>query len=358
MKIHFFEPPAVQKVGGLDAAIQSMRTALQALGHEVSINSDAIAFGENTRVHFHGLWQRNFPALARECARLGVPYVVSPHGMLEPWARRTKWWKKWPYFQLVEKRWVAGAACVLATAKPEADRLARFFPHTRIDSLPLGLTADKRPDYASARARLGWNADETVLLFLSRIHEKKGLDLLLSALTECEADTPVRTETPRTGVSASRTRLVIIGPEEQPEYAARCRDFIARNATRLPRTDWIGPVWGEDRWSYFQGADLFCLPTHSENFGLAVLEACQVGTPALTTTETPWADTLGSGRGFIARPETADIRAQLARFFATPRQDETERTALAEWAWKNFDWPELAPRYAAMYSSLGKSDAR
>ena len=350
MKIQFFEPPAAQKVGGLDAAVQSMRSALQALGHEVSINAGAAAPDRSVTAHFHGLWQRNFPLLARECRRRGIPYVVSPHGMLEPWAWRRKRWKKWPYFHLIERRWIAGAACVLATAKPEAERLAKFFPRSRIESLPLGLTADKRPDYAAARSRLGWSADEAVLLFLSRIHEKKGLDLLLHALAGRGADTPVRKAGVRTGVSASR--LVIVGPDEQPEHAARCRAFIAQNSARLPRTDWIGPVWGEDRWPYFQGADLFCMPTHSENFGLAVLEACQVGTPALTTTETPWADVLTDGRGFIARPEVGDIRAQLARFFSAPRSTPAARAALGDWAWENYGWTKLAPRYAALYESL------
>ena len=340
MKIRFFEPPPEQKVGGLNAAIDSLRSALEKLGHKVGINGDAPMRGETDAVHFHGLWQRHFPALAAACRREGIPYVVSPHGMLEPWARRQKWWKKWPYFHLVEKRWIAGAASVLATAEPEAARLRGIFPKSRVESLPLGLTADKRPDHAAARARLGWNAEETVLLFLSRIHEKKGLDLLLSALAELH------------GTLHGAARLVIVGPEEQPGYAARCREFIAQNSARLPRTDWIGAVWGEDRWSYFQGADLFCLPTHSENFGLAVLEACQVGTPALTTTETPWAATLGSGRGFIARPDTADIRAQLARFFSKPRSSAEDRASLAAWAWENYDWAKLAPHYAALYAGL------
>lgn len=340
MNIHFFEPPPAQKIGGLDAAITSLGAAMKQLGHAVTVNAGLPASSTEAVVHFHGLWQRNFPALARECGRRGIPYVVSPHGMLEPWAWRQKRWKKWPYFHFVEKRWIAGAACVLATAKPEADRLAHFFPRSRIESLPLGLTAGKRPDYAAARARLGWNADETVLLFLSRIHEKKGLGMLLSALADLHGKIP------------RATRLVIVGPDEQPEYAARCRNFIAQNAARLPRTDWIGAVWGEDRWSYFQGADLFCLPTHSENFGLSVLESCQVGTPALTTTETPWADTLAAGRGFISRPETASIQAQLAQFFSAPRNTAAARAALADWAWENYDWARLAPRYAALYESL------
>ena len=310
------------------------------LGHTVLMNARLPEDAGPAVAHFHGLWQRNFPALARKCERRRIPYVVSPHGMLEPWARRQKWWKKWPYFHLVEKRWIAGAACVLATGKPEADRLAHFFPRNRIESLPLGLTADKRPDYTGARTRLGWKPEETVLLFVSRIHEKKGLDLLLHALAELHGTVPYT------------ARLAIVGPDEQPAYAAQCRDFISRNAGRLPRVDWIGPVWGEDRWSYFQGADLFCLPTHSENFGLAVLESCQVGTPALTTTETPWADEFTNGRGFIARPEAADLRALLADFFLEPRWAQERRQALSAWAWAGFDWAHLAARYASLYESL------
>lgn len=340
MNIHFFEPPPAQKIGGLDAAIKSLGTALNQLGHCVSVNAALPSSSARGVAHFHGLWQRGFPTLARKCRQLGIPYVVSPHGMLEPWAWKKKWWKKWPYFHVIEKRWIAGAACVLATAKPEADRLAQFFPRSRVESLPLGLTGDKRPDYTAARARLGWNADETVLLFLSRIHAKKGLDLLLSALSGLHGTLP------------PATRLVVVGPEEQPEYAAHCRDYIAQNSGRLPRTDWIGAVWGVERWSYFQGADLFCLPTHSENFGLAVLEACQVGTPALTTTETPWADVLTAGQGFIAQPEASSIRTELGKFFAEPRWAQERRQALSAWACSEYDWASLGPRYASLYESI------
>lgn len=275
MKLRFFEPPPAQKAGGLQAAIDSLRDALAALGHDVQINAGTPTRGSCDAVHFHGLWQPGFPALSRECTAAGIPFVVSPHGMLEPWARRKKWWKKWPYFQLVEKRWIRRAACLLATSEGEARRLREIFPVSRVECLPLGLTAAARPDYPRARESLGWANEETVLLFLSRIHEKKGLDLLLSALATSHGAWP------------GETRLVIVGPEEQPGYVARCRAFAAENASRLPRIDWRGAVWGAERWPFFQGADLFCLPTHSENFGLAVLEACQVGTPALTTTETP-----------------------------------------------------------------------
>ncbi len=333
MKLHFHEPPAAQRIGGLDAAIRSMQRAMEKLGHTVEVNPAARAANA---VHFHGMWQPGFPSLAGQYRALGVPCVVSPHGMLEPWAWRHKLWKKLPYWHLVEKRWTRRASCILATAKTEADRLLRFFPRTRIAALPLGLTGDTRPDYPAARAKLGWADDETILLFLSRIHEKKGLDLLLSALAA--ATLP------------GRTRLVIVGPDEQPAYAAHCRDFAKQNSARLPSVEWLGAIWGEARWAYLQGADLFCLPTHSENFGLAVLEACQCGTAVLTTTATPWAGPLAH-RGFICEPLVESVRAALFAFFQT-RPSPAQRASLAEWALANYDWNVLAPRYAELYASL------
>jgi len=151
------------------------------------------------------------------------------------------------------------------------------------------------------------------------------------------------------GTYPATTRLEIVGPEEQPGYSARCRAFIQANASRLPRIEWRGPVWGEERWPYLQGADLFCLPSHSENFGLAVLEAVQVGTPALTTTETPWATAL-AGRGYIGSPTVEGIKQALARYFTQP-QHPTPRQPSPPGPGITTIGDNLAPRYAALYHS-------
>jgi glycosyltransferase involved in cell wall biosynthesis len=344
MRIHFHEPPSAQRIGGLDAAIRGMEAALKALGHEVIINPNRSAPPADV-AHFHGLWQPAFRAAARSYQRRKVPCVVSPHGMLEPWAWRHKRWKKLPYWHFVEVPWVRRAACVLATAPSEARRLSKFLPKTFIEVLALGLTGDTSPAYQAARAKLGWALDDLVLLFLSRIHEKKGLDLLLEALTGVDPLPP-------------SCKLVIVGPEEQPEYADRCRRFAAANAARLPRIEWIGPAWGDDRWPYLQGADLFCLPTHSENFGLVVLEACQVGTPVLTTTTTPWADVLRGHGGYSAEPNVESIRAELQRFFAQGCATEVTREKVAQWARQTYDWRVLGPRYVALYERLAADTAR
>ena len=336
MKLSFLIPPPEKRTGGLDAAITGLRRALEekgiAVAHEMPAEN-----GTETVAHFHGLWQPEHARWSRACTARGIPVVISPHGMLEPWAWRHKWWKKWAYFHSVEKRHLGRAGAVLATASGEARRLGAFLPEQRIEALPLGLTGVARPDYENARAELGWRTQERVLLFLSRIHPKKGLDLFLRALAEMKRPRDVR--------------LVIVG-DGDAGYVRGLRQFAAEHALQLPRIDWIGAVWGEERWLYFQGADLFCLPTHSENFGLAVLEACQVGTPAMTTVDTPWAEHLADGRGFIGRAEVQSIRDTLKAFFARPRWTLKEREELADWAWTHFHWDALAARYIAFYESL------
>ena len=344
MKIHFHEPPPAQRMGGLDAAIRGMQAALEKLGHQVMVNPPADAEPPGA-AHFHGLWQPAFHAAAREYRSKRVPFVVSPHGMLEPWAWRHKRWKKFPYWHLVEKSWVRKAAAVLATAPAEAQRLKQFLPNTPIEVLPLGLTGEATADYTAARQKLGWGSNATVLLFLSRIHEKKGLDLLLEALAGMESLPPA-------------CKLVIVGPSEQPDYAGRCRQFAEANEKHLPRVEWVGAVWAEGRWPYLQGADLFCLPTHSENFGLVVLEASQVGTPTLTTTGTPWTDVLPKHGGFIAEPRVASLRSELKSFFARGRASAEQRAQLADWARQTYTWDALGPQYAALYERIAQSGAR
>lgn len=312
-----------------------MRAALER--HGIVVDENLPAAGPDHVVHFHGLWQMNHARTSRECRQRGVPYVVSPHGMLEPWAWRHKWWKKWPYFHLIEKYHLGHAAALLATGPMEASRLRRFAPRQRIEALPLGLTGDARPDYKHARQQLGWAAEEIVLLFLSRLHVKKGPNLLLHALASMKWP--------------AVTRLVIVGDGERA-YVESLKRFATDHAGSLPRIDWIGAVWGDARWKYFQGADLFCLPTHSENFGLAVLEATQVGTRTLTTVDTPWAKELSSGRGMITIPRVEAIRESLTTFFSHPRQAELQRSELSDWAWKRFAWSQLAPQYAEFYSSI------
>lgn len=331
------EPPSAQRAGGLEAAVRFLAEAVRALGHPVTVAEASgmprSEWEDVDLVHFHGLWQPPWPALGRELCARGVPYVVSPHGMLEPWAIRHKWWKKLPYWFAIERRFLLSAASLVATAPQEEARIRTLCKGHPAITLPLGLTGTARPRYREARAELGWAEGEPVLLYLSRLHVKKGLHLLLEALV----DLPL----------PPGTRLAVVG-EGEPAYVRRVRAFAKAQAAALPAIAWVGGVWGDARWAYFQGADLFCLPTHSENFGLAVLEALQVGTPVLTTDATPWKTQL-AGRGFIAQPTVKSLRKTLREALA---KMPLSRENIASWAWSEFDWATLAPRYVRFYRDM------
>jgi glycosyltransferase involved in cell wall biosynthesis len=290
-------------------------------------------------VHFHGLWQPAFLGISASCRRAGVPYVVSPHGMLEPWAWRHKRWKKWPWYYLFERRHLSGASRLLATSEAEARNLQMRFPSGDSRALPLGLTSDRGPGYAEARRKLGWGASEVVLLFLSRIHPKKGLDVLLHALSGLQPGSFVN------------VRLAVVGGGDEV-YLRELKGFASRESARLPRVDWVGEVQGEGKWGYFQGADLFCLPSYSENFGLAVLEALQVGTRVLTTTATPW-DVLPSlEAGVVVEPTLGAIRSALVAFLTNTEWTDARREMLAAAIRARFSWDVVGPAYVRFYEEV------
>ncbi len=348
MKLLFFEPPPSQRAGGLDRAIRSLEHFLRTSGVTVHCNPSKEMFeraDDSKLVHFHGLWQPNFPRVSAKCRRLRIPYVVSPHGMVEPWAWRHKWWKKRIYFQLVERRHVAGAARLVATSETEASNLKQFFPGSRCDVLPLGIAEARGPGYEDARRTLGWKSSELVLLFLSRIHPKKGLDLLIKSLAYLKE------------VARDRdARLVIVGDGDD-SYVGRLRRLAAKKlGTNLPVT-WTGGIWDDRKWAYLQGADLMCLPSHSENFGLVILEALQVGTPVLTTDQTPWSALPGLGGGWIVRPDVEPLTEALAEFFKGPRWTTEQRTRLAADVQSQFSWEKVGPAYIRFYEDILR-DAR
>jgi glycosyltransferase involved in cell wall biosynthesis len=341
MIVHFFEPHPAQKTGGLELAIRSLERFLRQAGVTGCSNPPIEGLGarEGEVVHFHGLWQPKFLRISAHCRRRRIPYVVSPHGMLEPWAWRHKRWKKWPWYHLFERRHLSGASRLLTTSEAEARNVKTYLPSTDCRALPLGLAAEHHPDYAASRRKLGWSDSEVVLLFLSRIHPKKGIDLLLRALAGLEPG------------SVRNVRLAIVGGGEA-RYVRELKTFTQRESHRLPRVEWLGEIWGDDKWNYFQGADLFCLPSYSENFGLAILEALQVGTRVLVTDQTPWDIVPSLGAGIIVEPEENAIRSALLKFLVNPGWTDAQREALASRICSRFSWDAVGPGYLRFYEEI------
>lgn len=347
MHVIFCELSPHLREGGLEKAASDLATCLRRQGCTIERlthlpRTKVSSLPKDTIVHFHGLWS---PAHTRASARLkanNIPALLSPHGMLEPWSWKHKRWKKLPYYWLCERHHMLRCRALVATGEQEAERCRKFAPGAPAHTISLGIDETIYPDYFAARTKLGWKPHERVMLYLSRIHPKKGLDMLLHALSlaDFSENNPVR--------------LVIVGSGSN-DYVSLCRQ-LAIKATRPGLTiEWKDGIWGEERWPYLQGADLTCLPTHSENFGYVVLESVLVGTPVLTTTGTPWSLLRDQG-SFICEPDTASIAEALADFLARERPDSQQRDALSSWTRKRYHWDQLAPAYIRLYQSILEGD--
>ena len=338
--LQFFTPPSELQVGGLKVAIDGMISCLEGIGWEIHLTHEDQGLRRGVALlHIHGLWRPKSLSISRAARKHNIPYVISPHGMLEPWARKSKRWKKGLYFQLFERSSFLNASAILATSKQESRNLAAYCPQLEplISTISLGLTPPSGvPSRDACRTDLGISDHERILVYLSRIDRKKGLDLLIRALAKQE---------PKPG-----TRLLVVGDGDE-RFQAELNDLVTGLSCQLPPVEFVGPVWGDAKWKYLRAADLFCLPTHSENFGFAVLEAAMVGTPILTTDQTPWVD-WGKDQELlhIASPTLDGLNSALNKI--SLNVDTKARSQLSGWALENFQWNQLASQYDALYRSL------
>lgn len=276
-----------------------------------------------------GLWQFPGVALRRIFRRAPFPYMVFPHGMLDPWfnkAHPLKRIKKQLYWWLQEWPLVRDAKAVFFTS--EQERLlarASFWPYrVRERVVSYGVSGPPaEPGAAATRAAFLARHPELngarFLLYLGRIHPKKGLPLLIDGFADWASTLPAQTA----------PHLVVAGPCADPAYLgqlqARCE---ARAVGRL--VHWPGMLAGDLKWGAFAAADAFILPSHQENFGIAVAEALASGLPALISDQVNiWREVKEGGAG-LAAPDTREGVVELLRGWAAlgpPGQDRMRAAA-------------------------------
>lgn len=257
-----------------------------------------------------GLWQYHSFAVRQVLAGTKIPYFVFTHGMLDPWFKRTyplKHLKKWFYWPWAEYRVLRDARAVIFTCEEERLLARQSFWLYRANEAVASYGTSSPPtnglDLAQRFLKKHDNlSGKRIILFLSRIHEKKGCDLLLAAFAEvAKID--------------QRLQLVMAGPD-QTGWSAKLHNQ-AEELGIAERISWPGMLQGDDKWGAFYAAEVFCLPSHQENFGIVVAEALACGKPVLISNKVNiWREIETDIAGFIDEDTVDGTVRNLNRWLA------------------------------------------
>jgi glycosyltransferase involved in cell wall biosynthesis len=331
--------------------------ALGPVGSVYSYNDKLVPWLKANRERFdgvvvNGMWQHCGFAVWRTM-RGHVPYVVFSHGMLDPYFKRAfpmKHLKKWAYWLPVEYWVLRGAYRVLFTCEAEAELAKQsFWLHRwRPYVVPFGTIppegdpkAQREAFYAVCPAVRG----RRFLLFLGRIHPKKGCDLLIDAFVKLAARDP-------------ELELVMAGPDAQ-NWRAELEHGAAK-AGVAKRIHWPGMLHGDAKWGAFYAAEAFCLPSHQENFGIAVAEALACGRPVLLSDKVNIsAEIARDGAGLMELDTAAGTERLLERWIEMPVEEREKMSARAlECFHARYDMREGAKTIVRLFEKSSGKEAR
>jgi len=290
-------------------------------------------------VHLHAPWDPANLHLARLCRKHRVPYVVSPHGMLDDWSMNVRYLKKVTYLHLVAREFISGAQLVHCTAEEEARQAGKrlFGAPTAVIPLALDLKPyGDLPGTALAEELLANTPAEGFrVLFLSRVHPKKGVEYAIEALALLRSS----------GILVS---LIIAGPGEQ-RYMKKLKG-LAHKRSVDDCCHFVGSVHGAVKLSFLQLGHVLVLPTAQENFGLVLPEALAAGLPVITTRNVAIWRELERSQGARIVDRTAHAFAAAIRCLQSdPDRRATMGQLGRDWATRQFSGVEIAQRYEAMY---------
>lgn len=357
---------SIAEAAGTSVFVCELAREQIAAGHEVAIllkqrnaheypAADGIAVGCDCRnippadiAHIHGLWDPWLDYKVDAWHGKRVPIVWSPHGMLSPWSMRHKWWKKIPYWFLLERKKFGKASLVHVMSVQEKDWVCKYGERRKVVVAPLGVRLPeqvRRPLQGMSRRR--------TLLFVGRIYPVKGLDLLIAAfdrLKDCN------------------WQLRIVGPDQAHYMRKLLKTALAMGwKTQVSRNDGVpfelskgfksisfaGPRYEAQLVAEYEHADAFVLPSYTENFGSVVVEALAYALPVLTSTATPWQILKERGCGLEFDLNVEAEHGALARMIgfsdAERREMGMRGRKLAE---EKYQWSAIGRQMLAAYEGL------
>ena len=327
MRILFEELPKRKRLGGIESSTSSLSKSLRM--HGVKVVRSHQKTGRHPGfdcVHFHGIWSPRLASKLLRAACLGIPTVTTLHGMLDAWCLSHKAVKKKIALRLYQKRLLNLTTIIHTTSPVEKIQCRNLGISSAVVNIPWGV------DLPALHKRISERRIRTVL-FLSRIHPIKGLPLLVEAWSK---------------VSTGGWKVKIAGPDQDGHLEQLKRMIKDRNLES--DFEFCGELRGTEKAQAYREADLFILPTLSENFGLVIAEALSYGLPVLTTQAAPWNRISEVGAGWWTQPSVSGLVEALAEALSLPRDQlqamgEAGRKLVAT----EFTWAQCAIDFSQLY---------
>lgn len=283
-------------------------------------------------IQIQSMWDLPYHKVMVEARRLGVPYIVTPRGMLEPWSLSQKKWKKKLAWWLYQRHDVQKSACVFTTAKMEAEHVSNLGITTCKAVIPNGIETDAYP------CKTSFEGVKKQVLFLGRIHVKKGIELLFEAWKRLHSD-------------YADWQLLVVGNGDA-KYIHRLENRVEslglKDSIKI-----LPPVFGEAKIKVYQESALFCLPSFSENFGMVIAEAMSCGTPVITTTNCPWDILNETNTGWCIDLSVDNLERTLREALSMSSADLYDRGQRASQLINdNFDYRSVTRKTLSLYEWL------
>jgi len=253
-------------------------------------------------VHVNCCWMPQCTWAQLWAQQAGYKAILSPHGMLKSWIMKRRYWtRKLPALLLYQKKAIVKADFLHVTSISEKDDLLKLKYNNTIEIIPNGI------DVTNIKIKDNWNKKKQIL-FVARIHFQKGIDFLLESVAQLKKELTEYT--------------VNIAGEGDEQYINQLKTKVRKLGIESI-INFCGGVYGEKKWELFREADVFVLPTYSENFGIAIAEALASGTPVITTNGTPWEELNKFHCGWYTKVGT-EATAQALRQFLQTSEEELE----------------------------------
>ncbi|MEO7297109.1 MAG: glycosyltransferase [Verrucomicrobiota bacterium] len=296
-------------------------------------------------IHDNGIWLPTNHAAAYAARHFKLPLIISPRGMLTPWAFKQSRYYKFFGWRLYQERNLQSATALHATSRQEAQEFRDLKLKPPIAIIPNGVDL---PTFSHAQSSIHHPpSSPRTILFLSRIHPKKGLFNLLRAWGELQKG-KAESRKQKVGGAALEWKLVIAGTDEDGhlgELKAESRKLKVEKSIQF-----VGEIHGEAKWELYRSTDIFVLPSHSENFGIVIAEALASGVPVITTKATPWQELVEHSCGWWIDVGVDPLVAALREAMALTDEQRTAMGARGrDLVETGYSWNSAAEKMKSVY---------